>query len=281
MALGAALFHSVAAFASAPGGFEMSILVDGSTRPEYSARGTVYVEAIRGREYAIRLTNPLPYRVAVALSVDGLNSVDAKRTDARSAAKWVLDPYETTVITGWQVSDSAARRFYFTGESRSYGAFLGQTQNLGVIEAVFFKEKQRIPPPIVYRNYDRDYRRDAPGAGSGRAEEQGSAAEGKEQQAPSASSAAPYQEKSKRAAPAPKLEDEYAATGMGDRTQHEVSHVDLRLEDRPAATVRIRYEFHQQLVKLGVLPRELERPPLARREGASGFQAYCPQPGVR
>lgn len=103
-------------------GFGLDVLVDGSGRPEYHARGTVYVEAVRGREYALRISNPTGYRVAVALSVDGLNTIDARHTDARNAAKWVLGPYESAVITGWQVSDNAARRFFFTGEKRSYGA---------------------------------------------------------------------------------------------------------------------------------------------------------------
>ena len=42
---------------------------------------SLYVEAMRGASYALRLTNPTPYRVAVALSVDGLNTIDARHTD--------------------------------------------------------------------------------------------------------------------------------------------------------------------------------------------------------
>jgi hypothetical protein len=116
--------------------------VDGSARSEYAARGTVYVEALRGRDFSLRITNPLGVRVAVALSVDGLNTIDAKHTTAQDARKWILDPYQTVVIPGWQVSGDTSRKFYFTGEKRSYGAALGQTANLGTIEAVFFREKQ-------------------------------------------------------------------------------------------------------------------------------------------
>ena len=65
---------------------------------------------------------------------------------------------------------------------------------------------------------------------------------------------------------APALSDDYAATGMGGRTTHEVEMVDIDLESNPAARVTIRYEFHPQLVRLGVLPR-LETP-LDRRERA-------------
>ena len=42
--------------------------------------------------------------MAVALAVDGLNSIDAKKTTSREAAKWILDPYASIVIEGWQTS---------------------------------------------------------------------------------------------------------------------------------------------------------------------------------
>src|ERR1043165_5833595 len=90
------------AFAAQRGDFRMEVLVDGAPRPEYFARGTTYIEALKGKDYEIRLTNPYGVRVAVALSVDGLNTLDARHTDARSARKWILDPYQTIVLRGWQ-----------------------------------------------------------------------------------------------------------------------------------------------------------------------------------
>ena len=77
------LFVATNALAAGTSGFGLQVLVSGEPRPEYNARGNVYVEAIRGSEYSLRVTNPTPYRVAVALSVDGLNTIDAKHTDAR------------------------------------------------------------------------------------------------------------------------------------------------------------------------------------------------------
>src|SRR6476619_7560088 len=130
------------ALAAGGSGFAVNVLVDETARSEYYHNGSVYIEAVKGASYSLRLTNPTPYRVAVALSVDGLNTIDAKHTDARSASKWVLEPYESTVISGWQVSNRAARSFFFTGERNSYGARLGQTENLGVIEAVYFRERR-------------------------------------------------------------------------------------------------------------------------------------------
>jgi hypothetical protein len=250
-------------------GFSLSVVVDGADRPEYAGNGSFYVEALRGRDYELRITNPLPYRVAVALSVDGLNTIDAKHTDARSAHKWVLGPYESAVIPGWQVDGSAARRFTFTGERSSYGAWLGKTQDLGVIEAVFFRERPRPVPMPVYDEptYER-------GGDS-------------KDQAPMDAPAPPSAERKREAQKAvpksydaPKLSDEYAATGMGGRTSHDVEQVAIDLLPDPVARVRVRYEFRPQLVKLGVLPREDERP-LARRERATGFASYCPEPPQR
>jgi hypothetical protein len=126
---------------------DVDIIVDGARQPRYAHEGRWYVEARKGREYAIRLRNPYPVRVAVALSVDGLNTIDARETTATEARKWVLGPYETVTISGWQTSQLEARRFEFTTEERSYGQALGKTANLGVISAVFFKE--RVPAIIM------------------------------------------------------------------------------------------------------------------------------------
>lgn len=222
---------------------QVTVLVDGESRPAYVHRGTTYIEALRGRDFTIRLRNPTAHRVAVALSVDGLNTIDARHTDAWSAAKWVLEPYETAHIAGWQVSDRTARRFYFTGEHDSYGARLGQTQNLGIIEAVFFRERV----PRYSQEFSRKHR-----------DEAGSM--------PAPSAAPPRVQAESQAAPS----DDYAATGMGHRTNHHVEEVEIALEREPISVVAIRYEFRPQLVKLGVLDRD----PLERRERARGF---CPE----
>ena len=244
---------SAAAFAANTSGFAVDVLVGETPRAEYNHRGAVYVEAVRGASYSLRLTNPTPYRVAVALSVDGLNTIDAKHTDARSASKWVLEPYESVVIAGWQFNDRTARNFFFTGERHSYGASLGQTENLGVIEAVYFRERRHE----VWR-YQPSFE-----------EERGSANGGV------GSSPAPAPPPPSAKAQRHDAADDYAATGMGQRARHEVEMVDIDLEPQPVASVRIRYEFHPQLVRLGILPEHIS--PLERRERASGFSAYCPE----
>ena len=230
----------------------VEIIVNGVSQPRFVHDGRLYVEALKGREYAIRLRNPYPVRVAVALSVDGLNTIDARETTARDARKWVLAPYEIVTISGWQTSRSEARRFEFTTEARSYGQALGKTANLGVISAAFFKERVVAVPYASNEERDRQAQPRPP------------------------ASPAPAQESS-AAAGRSKAADEYAATGMGRRTDHAVTQVWLDLEDTPSEVVNIRYEFRPQLVRLGILSPSPD--PLDRRERARGFDdGFSPVP---
>jgi hypothetical protein len=245
---------AVPARATEPNGFSLDVVSDGRTLRELHGGGAVYVEALKGRPYELRITNPLGVRVAVALAVDGRNTLDARRTSSWDAAKWVLGPYESTVISGWQVSGDTARLFTFTTEKQSYAAWLGDTANLGVIEAVFYRENQ--PRPAVCRSCDL---RAVPEAADAQK-----------------SGAAPAQAAARKDAPRAEALGGYAATGMGDATPNAVTQVAISLDRRPVAHVRIRYEFHDQLVALGVLPR-FDEPP-ARREHARGFSNWCPQP---
>jgi hypothetical protein len=235
---------------------DVDILVDNAPQPRYAHDGRWYVEARKGREYAIRLRNPFAVRVAVALSVDGLNTIDARETTASDARKWVLGPYETVTISGWQTSQTEARRFEFTTEERSYGQAMGKTANLGVISAVFFKERVLTIKPDTSDDYA------------------GRQAPSQPLSPPSERATAPAAAGEKR-----KSDDEYAATGMGRGTGHAVAQVWLDLENAPARTVDIRYEFRPQLVRLGILPPAPTVDPLQRREGAHGFApAFCPEP---
>jgi hypothetical protein len=257
------------AFASQPvappvyGGFLVEVLVDGRPAPQYAAYGVRYIEAIKGKDYSLRLRNPLGIRVAVALSVDGLNTIDARHTEARSARKWVLDPYQTITISGWQTSMDYARRFYFTSEEQSYGRALGKTQDLGIISAVFFRE--RVAQPILL-----EAPRNGPQSGSDASREKRSDGG----QAAGASAAPPSARAEATVRPTP---DDYAATGIGQRVDHPVVRIQMDLEDTPVASFNIRYEYRAQLVRLGILPPVPD--PLARRQQARGFSdGFCPDP---
>jgi hypothetical protein len=213
-------------------------------------------------------------RVAVAISVDGLNTIDARHTTAAEGRKWVLDAHETITLSGWQVSLSDARRFRFTTEAKSYGQFLGKTENLGIISAVFFRERIAAVQPVV--------------AGATPAPES-SAADASSSSAPArknadarsrGGAAAPTAAMPQAPSASARESDEYAATGIGQRTAHPVRQVQVDLEDTPAASISIRYEFRPQLVRLGILPAErADDDPLARRQHSTGFvSGFCPDP---
>jgi hypothetical protein len=256
--------------------FEVEVLVGGAALEQYPARGRVYVEARAGEEYELRVHNPLPVRVAVALSVDGLNSIDARRTAARDASKWIVEPYGTITVTGWQTSRTRARRFYFTSERDSYATKLGRDEDLGVISAVFFRERRayaEVTPPRP-RPLDTTTER-AEGDESARAQ----AGRASSEPAPSASASGASRAKDRAATVE---NDDYPATGIGRSVGNDVRWVNLDLERDPAADLTIRYEYRPALVRLGILPRPVaaDPDPLRRRERARGFKdpRFCPEP---
>jgi len=239
--------------------YSVEILVDGRPLPEYAARGTTYVEALRGKEYSVRLTNRTGRRVAVALSVDGLNTIDARVTGASDAAKWILGPHASIVLDGWQTGEGTARRFFFTTEDRSYGAWIGETENLGVVSAAFFRERIRRPEPVPYET--RSALRERPTRAAPEAAGE------------SAAAAAPGAKAQSEA-----ISDDFAATGIGREVEHRVREVSFDEEPTAAAVVSMRYEFRDALVRLGVIPPRDDA--LARRERARGFRdlRFAPDP---
>jgi hypothetical protein len=251
------------------GGFSLEVLVGGSPLDVLYGRGRRYVEAREGAEYDLLVRNPLPVRVAVALSVDGLNTIDARRTSAWEASKWVIEPYGTIRVSGWQMSSSRARRFYFTTERDSYAARLGRASDLGVITAVFFRENAprtytAVPPPYYEPAQPRE-RSDAREEGERRAQNEAPKSRG------SAGATAAR----------PRADDEHAATGIGRSVGHDVEWIQMRLERSPAAEFTVRYEYRDALVRLGLLPRPWrDDGALRRRERSRGFEEprYSPEP---
>jgi hypothetical protein len=266
------LAAAMPAAALARGAYSLEILVNGTPLDEYAARATTYVEAVEGREYSIRLRNHTGRRIAVALAVDGLNTIDAKQTTAREASKWILGPYETITLDGWQTGSDVARRFFFTTEDKSYGAWLGKTSDLGVITAAVFREKSK-PVPIQRMRKEKWARpsaeseggRDAPGMPA-------PAGEARRMKGAQDSAAAEPAE----------LSEDLAATGIGRELEHRVRRVRFEAESSPATVLQVRYEYHDALVRLGVLPPSYawRDDPLERRERSRGFDdlEFAPDP---
>ena len=295
LALAFFLAGSHPAAASGYGPYSVSVVVDGSAAPEYSARGRIYIEALRGKNFSLRLSNPTDERVAVALSVDGRNVIDAKRTNAGRATKWILMPGQTAEIPGWQISGETSRRFFFTETSRSYAKWLGDTSNVGTIEAVFFRERRQVvAAPIAPWRRQRERAKDSrdEGAAEGVVEggapaappsQSGSAGSPSESAARSDRPAMDSRAKANRESPRDadalsktRESDSFAATGIGDRTPFAVQWTSFDENPIPAARVALRYEFRAELLRLGVLPREDE---LYARDRGRGFEReYAPDP---
>jgi hypothetical protein len=260
------------------GPYSLTVLVDGVPAPEYAARGRVYLEALRGRTFSLRLSNPTSERVAVALSVDGRNVIDAKRTAAGAAAKWILLPGQTADIPGWQVSGESARRFFFTETRHSYARWLGDTSNAGSIEAVFFRERHPLsaqpawsrPAPVEEGRRNEGGRNPSSESKASRdsaapADTIQGGVDGGMPGPPAAAGVAPRREA-----------DRFAATGIGEKTRFEVQWTSFDEDPSPAARVLLRYEFRSELVRLGVLPREDD---LYARDRGRGFEReYAPDP---
>jgi hypothetical protein len=116
----------------------------GGRYQEFNENGKPTLKVRAGEEYTITLRNPLPVRAAVAVSIDGLNSVDGKRSSPRSARKWILEPNSSLTVSGWQTGGDTSRAFVFSEDSASYAKWKGgkdhkdYAKNLGVIGVAWF-----------------------------------------------------------------------------------------------------------------------------------------------
>jgi hypothetical protein len=157
----AAVQHKYVAIQDRPGGapvvrmfpFEMEIIGDKTGRKaEVYKDGLACITAQENEKYRIRVKNPLPVRVAVALSVDGLNTLTGQPSGTADGRKWIIEPYKTLEIRGWQVNGDEARRFFFTRTKKSYAAWrekktgLPLSENCGVIGAAFLRNHREIRP---------------------------------------------------------------------------------------------------------------------------------------
>ena len=244
-----------AASAASSHGIYAEVIVCGSTAAEYRHRRTNYVEARDGCEYSIRLVNNTSDRVAIHLSVDGLNTIDASRISASRGPRWVLEPYQSATIPGWQTSSGTSRNFYFTTTDESYADWIGDTSDAGLIRIVAYRERRPTPPPVyIEPGWDYPYRgRDERSGGSSYqdwdAESDGSRKHSAAEAAPRAG-ATDSMARERRT-----WYDDRAATGIGQERWHQVQTTSFDAESSSFARITLRYGFHSQLVSWGVLPR--------------------------
>jgi hypothetical protein len=258
----AAAAAAAAAFC-APPAFAIGTLVDmelvdrsqNELLPTYPHRGAAWVAGRPGSRYAVRLTNRSAGRVLVVLSVDGVNAVSGE-TAAVGQTGYVLAPYQSTEITGWRKSLTEAAAFYFTALPDSYAARTDRPDNVGVIGAAVFRERER-EREVARRPF-------------GRAESDKSLNSSRDRAAESAAPAAAVAPESKSAGT---LRDERLGTGHGEREYAPTTQTAFeRASDQPAEVVRVRYDSYANLVASGVVrPRRPAPTP-------EPFPSFVPDP---
>lgn len=234
----------------------------GQWLPQYPHRGDVWVAGEPGHRYAVRLTNTTAQRVLVVLSVDGVNAVTGETAHPNQGG-YVLDPWESTEITGWRKSLEDVAQFVFTDKSDSYAARTGRPRNVGVVGVAAFREWRPMRVmPAPYPPYARDdMRRESADAAAASAP---AAPQGAEERAARSRGGNTVQR---------------IGTGHGAREWSPVGTTEFRrASSTPDQVQQIRYDEPRRLVALGVLPKPHRylRPEGTPQAFPSGFVADPP-----
>jgi hypothetical protein len=234
-------------------GFRVEIVSDREgVKSEGSKAGRPYVTAQKDERYSVRLYNPLPVRVAVNLTVDGLNSITGKPAGVSDGSKWIIEPFGTVTIPGWQVNDGDSRRFFFTDKPGSYAKWRGDNlgkdleRNCGVIGAAFFWSQAELDRYYEQRPLYRGTYRPQPYQSSSM---EGVARGSFDAAVPSAALGA--ESKAARKSARNERPEEEAGTGMGERHSHPTVRVDFHYDRgmyKPSQALVIYYGFEEKQV---------------------------------
>ena len=115
---------------------------DGQELDLHPHRGQQWVAGSPGHRYSVRMQNRSGERVLVVLSVDGVNAITGQ-TASPSQSGYVLEPWQSSEITGWRKSNAEVAQFVFTASSDSYASRTGRPANVGVIGIAVFNEARR------------------------------------------------------------------------------------------------------------------------------------------
>jgi len=228
---------------------------EGLTLPVYSHRGEWWVPGTPGHRYAVRLTNRSPERVLVVLSVDGVNALSGQ-TASPDQGGYVLEPWQSTEITGWRKSMRDIAQFYFSDSRDSYAARTGRPRDVGVVGVAVFEEARRWNPPARI-------------GGDGPYRERSGAMQ--EKAAPAAPSSAPGMAGSRAQA---------IGTGHGYREYSPVTRTGfVRASRTPVQVTELRYEDAYLLAQRGIGPSSYRD---RDRDGPRAFPGgFVPDPPRR
>lgn len=206
----------------------------GQALPVHRHQGQLWVAGRPGHEYELRVRSRQGGRLLAVTSVDGVNVVTGQ-TAAPDQSGYVLAGHGEVRITGWRKSTRQTAAFEFTALSDSYAARTGRPDHVGVIGVALYRE-------ALPQRWQGDE------LAAGKAERQRARAA----TAPSAA--------------APPQAAESLGTGHGRRLDSPVRFTEFQRASRlPAEVIEIRYDSHENLVAMGVLPppRRSDRQPRA------------------
>jgi len=235
----------------------VSVEIEGATAPLYRApdgSDRFYVEARPQARYVLRLANNSHERLAVAITVDGLNVISGER-DPRPAGSagadgrmYVLGPWETIAVRGWRTSLDEVRRFTFVDEQRSYAARSGKANaRMGWIELAVYRE---VHPRAEVAPLRRG--RDVPPPADAREGEAARDDAGARGEADAAGEAPAHEGDVARRPPSASAPRSYPGTGWGERTDDAATLVDFDPQPYAAERLTLRYEYAAGLRALGI-----------------------------
>ncbi|MCD9085571.1 hypothetical protein [Stenotrophomonas sp. SY1] len=212
---------------------------DGGELEQYPHRGQAWVTGTPGHRYSVRLENRSGERKLVVLSVDGVNAITGQ-TASPAQSGYVLEPWQSSEISGWRKSNAEVAQFVFTRHSDSYASRTGRPTDVGVIGIAVFNE-QRRPPMYDVRPLPAPY--PAP-----RAQAESAASAGSRSADASTSAYGKAETQRQR-----------LGTGHGER---EWSHSSLTSFERasrtPTQISQVRYDARSRLVAMGIVPRYMD-----------------------
>lgn len=216
-----------------------------------SAPAKAYLEATRGRNYAVQVRNRTDQRIGVVIAVDGRNIISGRRSDLRPDERmYVLGPQEQGRYEGWRTGRDRINRFYFTEAGDSYADAWGDRSALGVIAVAAFREKVPVQPWS--------------GQGPGDTREPG------RRHAPAAETGQP--------GGAPAMKQSEPGTGFGEQHWSPSQQIAFQVQPRPFARYFLKYAWRDTLCRQGVIDCGDQGPPPRPNRFWDGDEGYAPPP---
>jgi hypothetical protein len=214
----------------------------GTTLGTHYYHGEYWVAGRPGARYAVQVRNRTEGRLLAVTSVDGINVISGA-TAAYTQAGYVFAPKERYDIDGWRKSNAEVADFTFASAPNSYAERTGRPANVGVIGVALFRERRPAPAYVAPGFAPPDNPR-----------------EERLQEAPSAAapdSSAGMADSARSYHPREPLPGSKLGTGHGEREASFVRDTEfLRMQDAPDAIIRIRYDSIENLVAMGIVPRD-------------------------